>query len=86
MVMVGLLKNSGRNGVILRIRRIKRYQGILDSLLLLIILGLIIQMDLVIATARSAGLIKLIPTICMKPSRKREQASNFLQLTCVACI
>ena len=65
MVMVGLVAISRRNGMIIRIRRIKRQQRIVDYLIMLIILDLLIQMELGVATKGSAVLIKLIPLVWM---------------------
>ena len=81
MVMVVLVGISGINGVIHILRMIKSMKRPVESLMVLIILGLLIQTELVIDTTRSVGLLKLIPPVCMQTSRNRKQVANLLQLT-----
>ena len=70
-VIVSLVAISGINGVIRRKIRIKRQQKIVDSLIVLTILGLLPQMQLSTDTTRSVWLIKHIPYVCVQPGIKR---------------
>ena len=70
-VMVGMVAVRGINRMVRGIRRIKMQKRLLDSLLVMILLGSLIQTEIGFTTERSAGLIKLITTVCMQPGIKR---------------